>query len=273
MPQTYRRSRGVSSRGANRFSSWELRGKTQGMQPSDPFDTVLCVWPGGPLSFVEHVGLASFRTAGATVRIVSYAPPAPLPGGVVWEDAARYLPPRAGLAERLAGPSCDRLRFALLRAVPGALVVEPGLCRLAPFVPVKGRLFGWANDKHIGLSAVALPPDSPALAALGPREDGTDRSALGAPALTRAVQDSGEMRHALPRQALTPVLPKDRRHLIERGVDEAKLHRRGVMAVTLHAEDLRRDLAAHPDRVPSRWSMLGRLMARFDVRPEDAPIP
>lgn len=241
------------------------------MEPIDPFQTVYCIWPGGAMSYVEHAGLASFQAAGYEVCVVAFTLPLQLRAGVHWVDAWEYVNPPEGEIQLAARATCDRLRFAVLRRQPGALVVDPGIYRLAPLTPIKGRLFAWADDRRVGTSLLALPEDSATLAALAPRADGSDPGALGAAELSRALLASGEGRHALPRYAVTPVPLLKRHQLLTRTVDEARLIKREAVAIDLHAPVLRRDLA-RTGGVPDRWSLLGRLMARFGVCVGDAPL-
>lgn len=216
---------------------------------------ICAFWAGGPLGLIERSCLSSFLAAGHDAMLFALNDADGAPPGVTLRDAREIAAPRVGEDEDAFR---DRFRYRLLAARPGAIWADIHMCLLAPLEVRDGYLFGYESDLAIGTGILALPADSPALAAL--------LEAPGAaPALTRALAASGEISHARPRETFYPVRFADRPALLARGAPVEETCP-GARAVHLFG----RRLAAEMPPAPKYWSPIGRLTRRFAASPPAA---
>lgn len=186
-------------------------------------------WAGDRLGPIETASARSFLRQGHRLTVYSPAPIANLPEGVEGRDAAEVMPSDRILVYRREGtPSihANLFRYALL-ARTEAVWVDLDLLALRPLDIPGDWIFGWESERHVNNAVLRLPLASAtlrALLALGPDTVGfpdylrgleraklwlrtlgrgttIDRwpwGATGPKALTHALRQTGEIRHALP---------------------------------------------------------------------------
>lgn len=118
--------------------------------------------PGGVLTFVERLSIASFQATGLHVDLYAHEDVADPPDGVAVRDAS-------AIVARSVGPTGllkDLFRYRLLAAEDRTIWVGLDCCLLAPLSPKDGRLFGAESEAFIGPDILSLPPDSAALGAM-----------------------------------------------------------------------------------------------------------
>ena len=263
--------------------------------PDAPLAEIATFWTGAPLSYVERLCLQSFVDMGHPITLYSYEPIENVPDGVEKRDAREILPePATYITHARTGspaPHADRFRYHLLRKRPGVIWADTDAYCLRPFVPVDGYFVGYCNaaSSLVNNGVLALPADSTALQTLldytadefailpwlpeAQLDEACRRSMSGDPmhvtempwgvwgpaALTWAMRRSREIRHALPPDALYPVLYEDRRRFFRR----AALLRRHVSdrtaSIHLYGRRVRSRLTKEHGDVPPPGTILHHL--------------
>ncbi|WP_430942271.1 hypothetical protein [Rhodovulum sp. DZ06] len=266
---------------------------------------VHCLWISGALSFLELLCLASMRDAGHAVTLWSYEDIPNRPDFCAPRDAAEVLPAARMLVHDRTGspaPQSDKFRFRMLAAHPGVVWADTDAYVLRPLRPTAGRLYGWESASRVNSGVIALPPDSPTLAALiaftddpapippwFPEEEQAALRAArdagrpvpaealswglwGPQATTHFLRETGEIAHALPTEALYPVPFKDRRVMLKAARKTEALLTERTMSVHLYGRRMRARLREKEGGVPPKGSWLAGAMEKHGIRAEDAPL-
>lgn len=243
---------------------------------------VASLWIGGALGPVERICLESFLRVGQHVILFTYGAVSGVPEGVEIRDAGQILPARPMIRHDQPGsprhgspaPHADRFRYLMLARMERTIWVDTDAYCLRPLQPLDGHLHAIEDEARgrVANGVLALPRDSEALARLieltaqPPRD--LPWGAWGPRALTRALRQSGEIRHAARREVLYPVPYRQRHALLQRGQRLRQWLSGDSVSVHLYGSWMRARLAALPDGRPRRGSIMGRLMARHGLYPE-----
>ena len=262
--------------------------------------TIATLWPGGPLTWIEQLCLASWRNAGHAVHLYVYEWTEGVPDWVEQKNAAAILP-KGAVAPHLFA---DLFRIRLLAARPGAVWMDPDISLIKPLPePEEGLLFARAPGGGISPGVLALPAESDALKnllaftadphAIPPwaapdereemearREDGEPVHAADQPwghwggrALTHFLEQSGEADAALPETTFHPVAYPDRSILNQRKIGVEKVTEADTIGVRLYGAETRRDLGRAQGGLPRFWSPFGEMIRNAGTAPRDGMIP
>ncbi len=232
--------------------------------------TVVTFWAGEGLTHFEQLCLRSFLGRGHEVELYAYERPRGAPSGVIYREAAEFLPLdevvkellRRGLFARVS----DILRYRLL-AQPSRTWVDVDVHLLAEDLPRGEVLFGREDERYVANGVLRLQPDSELrqrlVEATSRLDIATavrgDHGAFGPLLLTRFVEELGMRDLAVPPTTLYPIPSRDVWRLFdprERRWVEAALT--GASAFHLWNEFLRR--ARLRAVRPPRGSWLDRAM-------------
>jgi hypothetical protein len=267
---------------------------------------IAALWIGGPLSFLEQLCLVSFVHAGHHTVLYTYETVPNVPSGIEVRDAGEILPLRGFLKhERTGSPALhsDLFRYHLLAKRDRTIWADTDAYCVKPFATASGHFYGWESKKHVNGGVLGFPQDSETLGRLlaytadefaipswyGPEyeaelrakaEAGTPVHASEQPwgvwgphAITHFLQETGEVRHALPRVALYPVAYKDRRLILRPGWDEGEVVTDETFSIHFYGRRMRRRVVSHENGIPRPRSLFGRLLKKHGIDPTLAPIP
>ncbi|MEM1387265.1 MAG: hypothetical protein AAF748_04610 [Pseudomonadota bacterium] len=264
------------------------------------------LWIGGALSFVEQLCLKSFVDAGHHVKLFTYEPVEHVPDAVELADANAILPMQNAIRHSRTGspaPQADRFRYHLLAQSDDIIWADTDAYCVQPFHTESGHFYGWESDHSVNNGVLGLPRDSETLDALlaftadeyaipewlpGPEQDalraakergepvGVGDQAWGAwgpRALTWYLQKTGEIRHALPREALYPISFKERRLLVKPGADVARHLTPNTRSIHFYGRRIRKRLQEAEGGAPKPDSLMAQLLDKHQVDPSQAPLP
>lgn len=263
------------------------------------------LWMRGSLSFLEQLCIKSFVDAGHHTVLYSYEPIGGVPDGVEHRDASEILPETGFLThERTGSPALhsDLFRYRLLAGCENMIWADTDAYCVRPFQTDSGHFYGWESDSHINGGVLGLPRDSATLAALleftrdefaiphwyktdyireleAARDAGRPVHAgeqpwgvWGPHAITHFLHETGEARHALPREALYPFSFRDRRKMVKPDVNPKKYLTEATFSVHLYGRRMRKYLAESHQGIPHPEGLLGQLLIRHKIDPLDAPL-
>lgn len=263
------------------------------------------LWMRGSLSFLEQLCIKSFVDAGHHTVLYSYEPIGGVPDGVEHRDASEILPETGFLThERTGSPALhsDLFRYRLLAGCENMIWADTDAYCVRPFQTDSGHFYGWESDSHINGGVLGLPRDSATLAALleftrdefaiphwyktdyireleAARDAGRPVHAgeqpwgvWGPHAITHFLHETGEARHALPREALYPFSFRDRRKMVKPDVNPKKYLTDATFSVHLYGRRMRKYLAESHQGIPHPEGLLGQLLIRHKIDPLDAPL-
>ena len=255
-----------------------------------PLPKIASLWIGGQLSWLEQLCLRSFAAAGHHTTLYSYEEINNLPDGVHSADAREiYDPSRIVAHARTGSPAihADIWRLHLI-AQTDAIWVDADMYCYRPFNFETQHVFGFERPDLVCNAVLGMPADSPALKALlGFFEDAIDGPAeanrtpvenrrwgfTGPHALTRALEWSGELKHALNVEFFYRIPFKDRnRVLFERFDVEGDLTE-NTRGVHFWARRLKPRMARRENNRPEPASFLGRLIEKHGIDPDSATLP
>lgn len=266
--------------------------------------TIAALWMEGPLSYLEQLCMKSFVDAGHPTVLYHYGPLENVPDGIELADANEILPQTNFLQhERTGSPALhsDLFRYKMLKKMRNAIWADTDAYCMKPFETPNGHFYGWESKHHINGGVLGLPHDSDTLNALldftsdefaipsyyGPeyeaeliakRDAGEPVHASEQPwgvwgphAVTHFLQETGEARFALPQEGLYPFTFKDRRYMLKKNFDTTGYITENTYSVHLYGRRMRARLgeAGEP---PHPKSLLGKLMIKHGIDPEQAPI-
>jgi hypothetical protein len=267
---------------------------------------IAALWIGGPLSFLEQLCLLSFVHAGHHTRLYTYETVPNVPSGVEVADAAEILPLRGFLKhERTGSPALhsDLFRYHMLAKLDRTIWADTDAYCVRPFTTASGHFHGWESKKHVNGGVLGLPKDSETLRRLLDftadefaiptwyEEDYTAelraKAEAGAPvhaseqpwgvwgphAITHFLQETGEIRHSLPRAALYPVPFKERRLMLRPNCDLGEFITDETFSIHFYGRRMRRRIVTNEGGIPRKRSLIGQLLKKHGIDPTLAPIP
>lgn len=268
--------------------------------------TIAALWMEGPLSYLEQLCLKSFVDAGhRNVVLYHYGPLQNVPEGIELADANEILPQTNFLKhERTGSPALhsDLFRYKMLEKSRNTIWADTDAYCVRKFDTPNGHFYGWESDKHVNGGVLGLPHDSDTLKALldftsdefaippyyGPeyvaeleaaKAAGTPVHASEQPwgvwgphAVTHFLQQTGEIRHALPQEALYPFTFRDRRMMLKRNFDVTGYVTENTYSIHLYGRRMRARLVEREGGVPHPKSLLGKLIVKHGIDPEKAPL-
>lgn len=267
---------------------------------------IAALWIGGNLSFLEQLCLKSFLDVGHHVKLYSYEPIGNAPQGVELADANEVLSQSNFLRHaRTSSPALhsDLFRYHLLAGNDRTIWADTDAYCLRPFRTATGHFFGWESEKHVNGGVLGFPTDSAALGALleftadefaipdwygesyraelvAARDAGTPVHVGAQPwgvwgphALTHFLEKSGEIRHALPRQALYPFAFSERKLMLRPNFDTSGHIGVGTFSIHFYGRRMRARIVEKEGGVPKPRSLIGQLLKKHGINPLEAPIP
>lgn len=226
-------------------------------------------WVGGPLGDIEIASIKSFLRHGDKITIYSYKP-IQLPNGAKSADAATILPGNKILRDqKTQSPALhsDLFRYALL-AKTDKIWVDLDVIALRSFKEFGEWVFGYESNDSINCAVLRLPKDSKTLQELikltpdtvGIPEFFSQRRRIrylirtlgrglpidrwkwawaGPRALTHALIQTGEIKHALPISAFYSVSYDDVEKFVAPGALPISSFPKDSWAIHLWASQLR----------------------------------
>lgn len=173
------------------------------------------LWVEGPIGPYEKLSLETFLRSGSAVSVYTYGDGTGIPAGVNIVDA-RSIVPESRLRTFPGGVThfSNLFRYSLLCARP-TIWFDADMLLLRPeAIPDQSHLYGKQDDHLINTAILSLPPDSPALIELAARADVLPEAKLrwgmlGPQLLTDVLSSHGLEGHALRREFLYPVSPRE----------------------------------------------------------------
>lgn len=267
---------------------------------------IAMLWMEGPLSFLEQLCVKSFVDAGHKTVLYHYGPLENVPDRVELADASEILPQTNFLThERTGSPALhsDLFRYRMLEKSTNTIWADTDAYCMKPFETSNGHFYGWESEKHINGGVLGLPQDSDTLkqllsytqdefaipswygedyvaelqaakAAGNPVHAGEQPWGVWGPhAITHFLHATGEVKYALPQEALYPFTFKDRRLMLRRNFDISPYVTENTYSVHLYGRRIRARLVEKEGGIPHHKSLLGQLLVKHGIDPEKAPIP
>jgi hypothetical protein len=281
-------------------------GDFSGEPPSDGRVALGSLWIGGNLSWLEQLCIRSFLDHGHAFTLFTYEGVTNAPEGTIVADANAMFPKDEFIVHRASGSSAlhsDVFRYHMI-AKTGLVWVDCDMLCMRPWVFPSRHVYGWEKPRTLICgAALGFPRGSAALAALiafcedpapipawySAEEKArlTAAAEAGAPvgvsdlpwgiwgpaALTHFLKLTGEVGNALPQAAFYPIPFKDRRDMLDPGIEIAPRLGEGCYGVHLWNRRLRRRLVTHHGGIPEPASFVGRAVARHGIDCRAAPIP
>lgn len=265
------------------------------------------LWIGGNLSWLEQLCIKSFLDFGHQFTLFTYEGVTNAPEGTIVADASEMFPKAEFIVHRASGSSAlhsDIFRYHMILRT-GLVWVDCDMLCMQSWVFPSGHVYGWEKPrKLICGAALGFPKDSPGLKALidfcedpapipewySDEEKAKLRAAAaagepvhvsdlpwgiwGPAALTHFLKVTGEAKNALPQEAFYPIPFKDRRDMLNPGVDiTPRLGGEACYGVHLWNRRLRRRLVTNHGGIPEPGSFVGQAVARHGIDCRAAPIP
>lgn len=263
------------------------------------------LWIGGSLSFLEQLCLVSFVDAGHHVKLYTYGEVQNIPDAIEVADANSVLTMDTVIRHSRTGspaPQADRFRYHLLAQNDDIIWADTDAYCVSPFTTPNGHFYGWESAHHINNGVLGLPSDSETLAELiaftsdefaipewlpqaeqdrlaAARDAGHPVSvgdqewgAWGPRALTHFLHKTGEIRFALPREALYPISFKERALLVRPDAGTDRYITPETRSIHFFGRRIRERIK-DKGGTPHPESLIGRLLAKHSIDPAAAPLP
>jgi len=264
------------------------------------------LWIGGNLSYLEQLCLKSFIDVGQHVVLYTYEGITNAPDGVEIRDAGEILPLNGFLRHgRTGSPALhsDLFRYHMLAKQHDMIWADTDAYCLRPFTTNNGHFYAWESSHGLANGVLGLPPDSETLRGLleftsdeygippwfsakeqdrlrALRDAGTPVHAAEQPwgvwgpaALTHFLKATGEVKYALPCEALYPFRYRDRRQMLKPGVRIEDYVTQDCFSIHFYGRRMRsRIWATEPGGVPRPRSVIGRLLKAHGIDPLAAPL-
>lgn len=264
------------------------------------------LWIGGNLSWLEQLCIQSFLDHGHSFTLYTYEGVTNAPQGTTVADASAMFPKDEFIVHRASGSSAlhsDIFRYHMILKT-GLVWVDCDMLCMRPWIFPSGNVYGWEKPKTLicgaalgfaqgsgALSRLIAFCDDPApVPEWYPDEEKAklrDAAAAGNPvhvsdlpwgiwgpaALTHYLRATGEAKNALPQQAFYPIPFKDRRDMLNPGVDITPRLGPDCYGVHLWNRRLRRRLVTHHGGIPEPGSFVGQAVVRHGIDCKAAPIP
>ncbi len=264
------------------------------------------LWMEGSLSFLEQLCLKSFVDAGHHVKLYHYGPLQNVPDGIELADAADILPRTDFLQHQRTGSPAlhsDLFRYWMLKSNDNMIWADTDAYCMKKFETPNGHFYGWESEKHINGGVLGLPKDCDTLRELleftsdefaiptwysdeytreleEARDSGNPVHASEQPwgvwgphAVTHFLHKTGEAKYALPQEGLYPFTYRDRRKMLKRNFDTTGIITENTYSVHLYGRRMRARLVEKEGGAPHHKSLLGRLIKKHGIIPENAPLP
>lgn len=268
--------------------------------------TIAALWMEGALSFLEQLCLKSFVDAGHAVKLYHYGPLQNVPQGIELANAEDILPREGFLTHQRTGSPAlhsDLFRYKMLAQSQDTIWADTDAYCMKKFETPNGHFYGWESDKHINGGVLGLPADCDTLHELleytkdefaipswygedyvreleAARDAGNPVHASEQPwgvwgphAVTYFLHKTGEAKYALPQEGLYPFTFKDRRMMLKRNFDTSPYITENTYSVHLYGRRMRARLVEKEGGAPHPKSLLGRLLVKHDIDPQEAPLP
>lgn len=260
---------------------------------------VAAFWAGEDLSFVEQMVIRSYLDQGCDFTLYLAHPVGGIPEGTPVRDATEITP-----KPNFLSPEPTRKQLALwsdffrirLMQQQRAIYVDLDAYCLKPYDLPDGYGFGLDGKGGVLCGVLALPQHSAALrwmldfisrdeirppwadpgwverraraGLLGPAD--MPWGYLGPHLLTYALRQSGEDRHALPKEVFYPVTEQALERLCRSGLPDAQIYTPDSLSVHIFGFT-KRVLATYWQGLPPAGSWLARMAARHGIDPAGAP--
>jgi hypothetical protein len=264
------------------------------------------LWIGGSLSYLEQLCLKSFIDAGQHVKLFAYGPVENVPDGVEIADGNSVLAmeDEALRHKRTGSPAvqADLFRYHLLSQNDDIIWADTDAYCVKPFETETGHFHGWESPHTVNNGVLGLPPDSDTLGELleftqdqypippflsakrqaelrALADAGTpvhvgelEWGIWGPRAITHFLHKTGEIRFALPREALYPVPFKERGIMVRPGADAERMITPETYSIHFYGRRMRNRLQQEGG-VPADDTLVGRLLKKHGIDPAGAPLP
>lgn len=258
------------------------------------------------MSFLDILCVRSFMDAGHPVAFYSYGDVPNIPADVTLLDAQEILQGPPFLRHKRSGSlafHADLFRLRLLKARPGIIWADTDAYCRKPFVTEDGHFYALQGPGNVATGVLALPANSPALEALlaftadeyaippwfkadqsqeyaALKSEGTPVHVTDQPwgvwgpqAVSYFLDQSGEISHAMPAKTLYPI-PFAKRNLMLRRLRESlPLIEDDTVSIHFYSSRLRRFITRRHDGIPPQRSLIGYLLEKHGIDPQDAPLP
>lgn len=263
------------------------------------------LWIGEQLSFLEQLCLKSFHDQGHKITLYCYEEVKGIPKDIMVRDAAtiyRGKPYRIHARHQSPAIHADFFRLKLMLKGAGEIWVDTDAYCHKPFdFGAHGAVFGWL-DGEIANGVMRLDPSSPALhaydaflesdAPVPPWFSEYDKTKLhdlrrsgasipiekmpwgvsGPMALTYFLEQSGEIKAALPQSVFYPMTWSTRRAFLFAPRRFNQLVTDNTISFHFLGRIVRRILAQEYNGLPKPNSILDRLCQQHEIDPKAAPI-
>ena len=263
------------------------------------------LWIGGALSFMEQLCLKSFADAGHQVTLFTYGDVQHIPDGIETADANDILTMDSAIRHTRTNspaPQADRFRYHMLSQIDDIIWADTDAYCVAPFTSDTGHFYGWESAHHVNNGVLGLPRDSETLRELieftsdefaipewlpaaeqdrmrAAKDAGSpigvgdqEWGAWGPRALTHFLHKTGEIRHALPREALYPIGFKDRGIMVRPDANAERFITPQTLSIHFYGRRMRERIMNEGGE-PAKNSLIGRLLDKHGVDTADAPLP
>lgn len=264
------------------------------------------LWIGGSLSFLEQLCLKSFVDAGHHVKLFTYGEVQGVPDGIEIVDGNSVLETKDTLVHKRTGSPAlqsDLFRYHLLAKNKHMIWADTDAYCVKPFTTPNGHFYAWESAHQVNGGVLGLPQDSDTLRELldftadeyaipewlpqaqqvemraaaeagNPVHSGEQAWGVWGPrAITHFLHKTGEIKYALPREALYPVSFKDRRLMLKPEVNAERFLTPDTFSIHFYGRRMRQRLILVEGGEPHPDSMIGRLLKKHDIVPADAPLP
>lgn len=265
------------------------------------------LWMEGPLSYLEQLCLKSFLDNGHRVVLYHYGELEHVPDGIELADANEILPATNFLAHEETGSVAlhsDLFRYRMLANTEKMIWADTDAYCRKPFTPIDGHLYGYQSDKSINGGVLSFPKDSATFEKIlaftkdeyaiptwyrpryvkrlqRARQEGNPVHASKMPwgvwgpsIITHFLNETGEVRYALPKEYLYPFGFGDRRLMQRRRLPNVSdFITENTMSVHFFGRRMRALLSARHDGTPLATSVIGQLLRKHGIDPHKAPIP
>ncbi|WP_170366425.1 hypothetical protein [Ruegeria arenilitoris] len=265
---------------------------------------IAMLWVEGPLSFLELLCIQSYLDMGHSVRLYTYSNVTNIPEGVEHRDAREILPDSEFIThERTKSPAphSDKFRYRMLAQEPDLIWADTDAYCLKPYSTANGHYYGYLQGE-VAIGVLGLPQDSDTLAKLieytndpyrvppwlprrhrRPLEEARDSGnptnvpealwgVWGPKAFTWALKETGEIKYALPEHVFYPINFLRRRALARPNENLDRFFHEDTVSIHLYGRRMRAIMRKNHGGIPHPDSLVGRLVAKHGIVPQDAPI-
>jgi hypothetical protein len=264
------------------------------------------LWIGGSLSFLEQLCLVSFVDAGHHVKLYTYDAVANVPDGIEIADGNAVLPMNSALVHKRTGSPAlqsDLFRYHLLAQNDRMIWADTDAYCVKAFTTPNGHFYGWESANSVNGGVLGLPQDSDTLRELMDftadefaipdwlpqatrdrmqtlRDAGTPVHAgeqewgiWGPRAITHFLHKTGEIKYALPREAIYPISFKNRRIMVKPNAGAEQFVTPDTFSIHFYGRRMRKRIIDAEGGEPHPDSLIGQLLVKHGIVPSDAPLP